>query len=405
MLLKQGHDPRVIVGGNRIPSETVQSIPRSTLWRALDWGARQVGDLLALSDLYRPSFWMWRRAIEAYHPDIVHVHWTYGAGGAACIPLMALPWLSGRYPLVWTFHDMWGMTGACGHVPNCERWRTGCGSCPQRRAPSGSATMNYTRGRWDTSAFLWRIKRGVYRRSHFSVICPSQWLTNLARQSPLLEGKPIHCIPNGLDTTLFRPLPKTSCREALGIPVEKRVLLFIGKPGDVFAYVDRVPVFVKALQLLSDRYPDLAEQIVLLIIGEQGESLAKLAGYPAVCLGAVSRPQIMALAYSAADALVYTSQADNLPGVIQESLACGTPSVASRVGGAPEMVRHLETGYLAKRDAPEDFAEGIRLMLSDDRLRARLSENARRFAVEEYMDDVIVQRVLEVYQEQIALCE
>ena len=77
----------------------------------------------------------------------------------------------------------------------------------------------------------------------------------------------------------------------------------------------------------------------------------------------------MANAYAAADVFVTPAQQDNLPNTVLESLACGTPVVAFNIGGMPDMISHLENGYLAKFQDVQDLQKGILYCLDHD-LRA-----------------------------------
>src|SRR5204863_79339 len=81
----------------------------------------------------------------------------------------------------------------------------------------------------------------------------------------------------------------------------------------------------------------------------------------------------IALSYAAADFFVLPTLAENLPNAAIESLACGTPVVSFDVGGMPDAVRHMETGYLAKLADADALAEGIRTLLMDETLRQNLS--------------------------------
>jgi len=394
--LARSHNVLAIINAMDVQDESEYIVPRNIGWRIIDRAVRWTSDVLCVPDMYRPSFKLWLKKIDAYRPDIIHIHWTYSS---YCIPLLCLPSLSKRFPILWTYHDVWAITGGCTYNVDCIRWKTGCGNCPQLANPSLNSFINLQR---DTTAMLWNLKRNIYKRSRFTIICPSLWLTNMAKQSPLLQGKTINYIPNGLNTQQFHPLSKKSCREALDIPQDKHIILFIGKPDNIFGYGGRIPVFVETMKILKTRYPDFAKSVELLIVGKKGEDLGRMAGYPAICLGAVSSRQILAMAHSAADIFVNTTQADNLPGVIQESLACGTPIIASKVDGVIEMVRHMETGYLAKRDDPNEFAEAIRLLFSNDALRLEMGRSCRQFALSEYENEKCVSQILTAYEEEIA---
>lgn len=81
--------------------------------------------------------------------------------------------------------------------------------------------------------------------------------------------------------------------------------------------------------------------------------------YPVKALGSLTSPSALAAAYAAADAVVLPTLEDNLPNVLLEALACGTPAVAFNVGGIPDILDHMETGYLAKARDADDLAEGL----------------------------------------------
>jgi len=96
---------------------------------------------------------------------------------------------------------------------------------------------------------------------------------------------------------------------------------------------------------------------------------------------------------------VLPTLAENLPNAAIESIACGTPVVSFDVGGMPDAVRHMETGYLAKLADADALAEGIRALLVDDELRQRLSVNCREVAEREFSTDVEAKRFVELYEE------
>ena len=86
---------------------------------------------------------------------------------------------------------------------------------------------------------------------------------------------------------------------------------------------------------------------------------------------------------------------DNLPNVLLEALACGTPAVAFNVGGIPDILDHMETGYLAKARDADDLAEGLLWALRPHPFRARL---CRAKAVERYTLETCAERYRELYQ-------
>jgi glycosyltransferase involved in cell wall biosynthesis len=126
--------------------------------------------------------------------------------------------------------------------------------------------------------------------------------------------------------------------------------------------------------------------------------MAELVDVQTLNLGYVSNDQIKAIAYSAADLYVFPTRADNLPLVLIESMACGTPMVSFKVGGVPDLLRPGITGYLAEPENPEDFCNGIVQLLEDESLRSHMGEQCRSIALKEYTLELQVQRYIEMYQ-------
>jgi glycosyltransferase involved in cell wall biosynthesis len=140
-------------------------------------------------------------------------------------------------------------------------------------------------------------------------------------------------------------------------------------------------LLIKASQNLPD---SLKQETVLLTIGEGGETLSEMVSIPVINLGYVSGDRLKSIAYSAADLFVFPTRADNLPLVLQESMACGTPMVSFNIGGVPDLVRPQQTGLLAKPEDAEDFTQKIIELLEDNSQREKLSQNCREIALKEY---------------------
>ncbi len=243
---------------------------------------------------------------------------------------------------------------------------------------------------------LWHIKNWTYKHSRLLIVTPSQWMANLAQASPLLQRFPIHVIPYGLDISIFRPIPKAEAREKLGIDPALKLILFSShvtdspRKGSTFLR--------KALDELSYSGPS---NIALLVVGLNADQWDLPLEYPTKCVGLVDTEEMMAVIYSAADLFVLPTLADNLPLSIMESMACGTPVISFDVGGVPEMVRHMETGYLARYKDSHDLAAGIRLLLNDDDLRGQMGQRCRAIAESEYPLVLQARRYLDLYNDAI----
>jgi glycosyltransferase involved in cell wall biosynthesis len=296
---------------------------------------------------------------------------------------LALPRLSEHKPVVLTLHDMWPLTGHCHNSLDCERWRTGCGKCPYLDiAPPV---------RRDATHWEWALKAWIYGHSRLTIVSPSTWLTSLARES-ILGRFPIHHVPHGIDTNVFRPLDPQECRSVLGVPPGRKVLLFVVDNLD--RHLKGGDLLVRALNQLP---ASLKRESVLLLLGSGGEAIARGVEIPVLRLGFVTGERFRVISYSAADLLIYPTRADNFPLIVLESLACGTPVVSFRLGGVPDLVRPGITGYLGKPGDADDLSKGIIELLENDTLRGFMREQCRKTVVDEYSLELYVERYLDVY--------
>jgi len=188
----------------------------------------------------------------------------------------------------------------------------------------------------------------------------------------MLNRFAIHHIPYGIDTEAYQPIEQQLCRTVLGISHHQYVLMFGAqslkdsrKGGDLL---------IKALALLPE---SLKGETLLLTIGNGAEDIAKTVGISHIGLGYLDSDRLKSVAYSAADLFLFPTRADNLPLVLQESMACGTPMVSFKIGGVPDLVRPNLTGYLAKAENPQDFCRGVVQLLEDASLREKMSETCR----------------------------
>ena len=392
-LLEAGVDSRVLLGADDDQSDTERHVPRPFVWRLADKPVRMAEGCTGLHGAARPSFRLWRRAIGAFEPDVIHLHWTYSGHS---IPLVNLASLAAAYPLIWTFHDMWAFTGGCTNSKGCERWMTGCGSCPILE--SGETTAAMLPMPRDLTALQWKVKHWALGRAPMTVVAPSAWMASLARRSPMTRHASVERVPNPLDTDFFSPRSKAEARRSLGISDDRLVALFIGKPHSVYFYEGRVPLLLGALQVLRRSSPALAKRVSLLVVGGRGEEILKVCSLPGVALGAVSSERLLVDCLSAADVMLNTTQYDNLPGVVQEAMSCGTVVVASSVGGLPEMLDGGKAGVLANPLSAQSFATAIETVLADEGLRRKLARRARAKAVNQYDSGAVASAMAAVYQ-------
>ena len=377
-----GHFPRIIARSVREPEPEIYSLDQiapTRLRRLAVFANRR----FAIPTLHLST----RRIIASPFletSDIVHLHNIHGN----YFNYHLLPALTAAKPTVWTLHDMWALTGHCTYSYECERWRQGCHHCPLFK-PQNQDLLYPPPTLVDRTRRVWRHKRLLYRRSRLTVVTPSRWLQGLAQESILGQGREIHFIPNGVDLGVFKPVEQAHARNRLGIPQPARVVLFVAEKT-----ADRRKGFLELLQALEQ----LKERdVVLVTMGKPGSHLLP-SRFQVIELGFIRDEAMQSLAYAAADLFVFPSLADNQPLVLIESLACGTPIVAFDVGGIPEMVRHMETGYLARYQDTTELAHGIIQLLHRERLRQDMRVHCRRVAVAEYGLQLQVSRYLDLYR-------
>lgn len=280
------------------------------------------------------------RLVDALDPDIVHLHWS----GGGFLPIQVLK--DFRRPIVWTLRDMWPFTGGCHYTAGCERYRVGCGICPQLRSLSVG----------DLSRQVFERKRTHWQGIDLWLVPISTWLATAARQSPLFSDLPIEVIPNGLDTGGFRPTQKASAREAWGLPADRKLVLF----GALNAVSDRR----KGYHLLRRAIARLAtsgwsDRAALIVFGADDGDRRDAMGLDVRYVGHVEDDVKLAQLYAAADVMVVPSLQESFGKTLIEAMACGTPVVAFDSGGPADIVEHKRTGYLARAFSADDLAAGI----------------------------------------------
>jgi glycosyltransferase involved in cell wall biosynthesis len=135
--------------------------------------------------------------------------------------------------------------------------------------------------------------------------------------------------------------------------------------------------------------------VLFLIVGNNGKEIANQLALPAQSMGFVA-PENMPDVYNSADVFVTPSLQENLPNTIMEAMACGTPCVGFCIGGIPEMIDHLKTGYVAKYKNSTDLAKGLFWTLFEADTET-LSANAREKVVKTYAQEIVSAQYKQIY--------
>ena len=323
--------------------------------------------------------------LDILSPDVVNVHNLHGYGAAR-----RAGWSTGlvkicakHAPTVWTLHDMWSFTGRCAYNYDCRKFLTGCdAACPTPTEHPALAPKKI--------AQAWESRRQLLSTQHGLVaVAPSRWMAQEA-QAGLWASHRVEVIPYGLPLNVYRPLDRVLAREALGIRVRGPVLLLAA--DDLAERRKGMSVFLDALQFVSQR------PLTLLTMGAGSLTHDEKEVFP-FHLGYVQDEHHKALAYNAADILVHPAPVDNLPIVVMESIACGTPVVAFPIGGLPDLVRPGQTGWIADVVSAQALAREIQQAVNDlDRGGTDLRPTCRRIAETEFDMDLQARRYLELYR-------
>ena len=332
------------------------------------------------SNLHSPAWFsnVKVNVIKKMNPDIVHLHWVQG-GFLSIKTISKL-----NKPVVWTLHDMWAFSGAEHYSNGSKRYEEGY---YKNDRPQGEAGIDLNRWAWSKKVKAWR------KIKNLTVVAPSKWMAQCAKESVLLKDRRIEIIPVGLDHNLYRPRNKKSIREILGMPLEKKIIL-IGAMNFLNDKRKGGHLLKKAFDKLVKT--DFHKNTELYVLGTAAPQVDENFGFKTHYFGTNRDDLSLALLYSAVDVFIAPSIEENFSATVFESLSCGTPVVAFNIGGMPDMIAHKENGYLADPFSTDDLANGIRWVLEDAPWQ-QLSENARAFIKRECTLEIQANRYQEIY--------
>ncbi len=312
--------------------------------------------------------------------DILHLHCINGG----YFSFLLLPFLTVK-PTVWTLHDPLPFTAGCYNTDDCSGWELDwCANCPL----DGKGTSFKPQ-----RELIQLLKASIYKMTKFTVVCPSQWLQKQVGAS-ILKSHDSRIIPYGIDMEMFCPGKKEQIRTKLGLPADKQIIMFAAHGGLNDARKGG-KFLIEALEKLHEQYPKL----LLLNIGTYDHSVADYLPVSRINLPFINDQQKLADYYRAADLFVAPSLAENVGLTIIEASACGTPVVAFATGGIPEVIEHLQTGYLAQRGNSNELAQGIACFLDNSDVRQRVGIGARERVGKRYSNPRMVDDYIQLYKE------
>jgi D-inositol-3-phosphate glycosyltransferase len=220
----------------------------------------------------------------------------------------------------------------------------------------------------------------------------------------------IHVISPGVDTAYFCPIPMAQAKERIGICPDGRTILFVGR----IEPLKGIDNLLQAIALVAEKHPELRAGMCVPIIGGDAdcicgdEEMMRLQelrqelgiGDIVTFLGAKDQ-DTLPYYYAAAEMVVMPSDYESFGMVALEAMACGTPVIASDVGGLAFLVQQGRTGYRVPARDPRALAEKITRLLTDEGLRRRIGQRAACWA-EIYAWPRIADQIEALYGELLA---
>jgi glycosyltransferase involved in cell wall biosynthesis len=302
--------------------------------------------------------------IAGARADVIHLHNLHGG----YFDLRQLPAISSAVPTVLTAHDTWVTSGHCAYTVDCDRWLTGCGSCPRLSVPPAIPR--------DRTAENWQRKRDIFRRSRVHVAAPSRWMLDQLERSVFAEAiATARVIPNGVDQDVFRPGDRATARSVVGLSADPLVVMFT-TAGEGNPYKDFATIRA-ALPEIARRVRDRPLTVVALGTASLSESLP---GAVVVSVPFVRSTEHVARYLQAADLYVHMAHGENHPLAILEAQSCGIPVIASDVGGISETLADGITGVLVPAGDAAALASAASGLLTDGARRLFLGAAAADYA-------------------------
>ena len=318
------------------------------------------------------------RRIREANPDIIHLHNIHGY--YLHYPTL-MKYLAYEYKgkIIWTFHDLWPITGHCAYYSavNCDKWMTGCNHCPNKKRYPVSLGLDGSRKNYETKKELFTLL------SNLTITVPSEWMASQVRQS--FMGKyPVEVIHNGIDTAVFDhnkliadlDIESNKCADETAWS-DKKILLSVASIWD-----ERKGL--KDLVALSDK---LSDDYVMVIVGLSKHQISRL---PKGVIGITRTENIEELVslYSRAHIFLNPSLEESFSLVTVEALSCGCPCIVLDTSAVAELVND-DNGVVLHSHKPEDYLDAIKSIenrgYSRESVRATALKYDNKYMLEGYM--------------------
>jgi len=312
-----------------------------------------------------------------WNADVVHLHLIH----TGYFSLLFLPILSWIKPTVWTIHDPWAITGHCIYPMSCERWKVGCGNCPDLKSP-----MPIKR---DTTRFMWLFKAIIYKISRFKVIVASNWMKDKIKISPLLKSKDISVVPFGIVLNVFKPRDKIESKKEFGIDPYCFVICFRSNSG-LFKGLEDI---IYCLENLVSK-----KKICLLTVNERGLLDKFIGKYQIVELGWVSDDYLTAKIFNSCDLFLMPSRAEAFGMMAIEAMSCGKTVVSYNNTSLSEVLNAPHSGVSVEYGNKIELLKKVQYLIDNEFELDRIGTEALTYAKKNYCFTRHQEIVMNIYK-------
>lgn len=294
------------------------------------------------------------------YADIIHLHWV---SDFINYPTF---FKNIHKPIVWTLHDMNPLLGGFHYVNDKNINEKEFGLLEKNLADIKKKSLS------DLKAA--------------TIVTPSKWLGESAKQQNIFKNADFCQIPYGLNTSIFKQCDKNFARTVFNLPLDKKIIMFVSDA--VENYRKGFDMVLEAMQGLED----FNFQVVVIGAASQNIEQKSFINY----IGKINDERLMSLLYSGADLFILPSREDNLPNVMLESFACGTPVLSFRTGGMAEYIQDGFNGFFAEDISAKSLKASLTKYLKGE--LSFCNKKIRDFAVNTFSLNTQTKKYIELYQ-------
>ncbi|OGV55848.1 MAG: hypothetical protein A2017_07545 [Lentisphaerae bacterium GWF2_44_16] len=318
--------------------------------------------------------------VYEFNPDLVHIHNIHGS----TLPLQAVFQLAVKYPVCWTMHDVWPVTGGCCLPYGCSQYKNpaGCGNCPDDSLDRSFCLKFPVSQQYGLMQNLWR------RSNNITAVCPSDWMRKQIAAAELSRNlSDITVIHNGIK----------GVNDILNVPPFFRKL----NPPLVLVMATSLKLPLKGSLQALEIFRKLAEanKFSILWVGNGSRELSEEASSfcTSMALPYTDNRSDIDMIYRNCDILFMPSLYENFPTTILEAMSAGLIVVAHDVGGVSEQLKDGETGFIYKTEKDAELKLGTVLKMNELE-RKKMGKNALHEFQKRFSLDVYVKRHIELYK-------